>query len=204
MSKNKAYVVFSGRQTGVFHSWGECEKQVSGYSGAKYQGYPTLELAHEAFGTPIQKEADKSNSAASKRPLGNYLTVDAAFSHKTKVMEFRGVLVQGKQEKEVFRSPAYSNGGSANVGEFLAIIQGVRYLEVAGLSIPIYSDSSNAQAWIRRKSHNVGVEVSNEVSALLHDANQFLLSGLYRKSKMPIKDWNTREWGEIPADFGRK
>lgn len=36
------YAVFVGRKPGVYLSWQECQKQVSGYPGACYQKYPFL------------------------------------------------------------------------------------------------------------------------------------------------------------------
>ena len=47
-AKNKYYVVWKGRLTGIFDSWEECRKQTEGFEGAQYKGYPTLELAEAA------------------------------------------------------------------------------------------------------------------------------------------------------------
>ncbi|MDD3630472.1 MAG: RNase H1/viroplasmin domain-containing protein, partial [Bacteroidales bacterium] len=38
MSKNKFYVVWIGREQGIFDSWEECKKQIDGFAGAKYKG----------------------------------------------------------------------------------------------------------------------------------------------------------------------
>ena len=35
----KYYAVRSGRKTGVFLSWAECEEQVKGFSGAEYKSF---------------------------------------------------------------------------------------------------------------------------------------------------------------------
>lgn len=48
MSKNVAYVVWAGRETGVFNSWPECESQVKGFKGAKFKGFTSQELANHA------------------------------------------------------------------------------------------------------------------------------------------------------------
>ena len=37
MPKQKFYVVWKGRKTGVFTSWAECEKQVKGFVGAEFK-----------------------------------------------------------------------------------------------------------------------------------------------------------------------
>lgn len=41
----KYYAVKSGRTTGIFRSWGECEAQVKGFANARYKSFTTLEQA---------------------------------------------------------------------------------------------------------------------------------------------------------------
>lgn len=43
----KFYAVAVGREIGVFMTWNECEKQVKGYSGAKYKSFTTQKEAEE-------------------------------------------------------------------------------------------------------------------------------------------------------------
>ena len=43
------YVVYRGRQTGVFATWEECHAQVQGFKGNCYQGYKTKPDAFEAY-----------------------------------------------------------------------------------------------------------------------------------------------------------
>ncbi|KAK9145930.1 hypothetical protein Sjap_005833 [Stephania japonica] len=45
----KWYVVFKGRETGVFDSWDACSRSVNGYSGNSYKSYQTLEEALFAY-----------------------------------------------------------------------------------------------------------------------------------------------------------
>ena len=47
--KNKYYVVWHGRETGVFDSWKRCEESVKGFEKAKYKSFDSLEQAQEAF-----------------------------------------------------------------------------------------------------------------------------------------------------------
>lgn len=44
--KKVCYLVFEGRTIGLFETWAECDRSVSGYPGAKYKGYTD---ADEAF-----------------------------------------------------------------------------------------------------------------------------------------------------------
>ena len=45
MSKKKVYAVRKGKTVGVYATWDECKKQVSGYSGAEYKSFMSMEEA---------------------------------------------------------------------------------------------------------------------------------------------------------------
>ena len=45
----KYYVVWEGRERGVYTEWNECRAQVDGHPGARYKSYPTLDEAQAAF-----------------------------------------------------------------------------------------------------------------------------------------------------------
>ena len=45
----KFYVVWQGRETGIFTDWNTCKKQVDKFAGAKYKSFPTLKEAEAAF-----------------------------------------------------------------------------------------------------------------------------------------------------------
>jgi Caulimovirus viroplasmin len=55
----KFYVVWSGRQTGVFADWATTQRAVTGYTGARFKSFSTRAEAQEAFA---------SGSAASVEP----------------------------------------------------------------------------------------------------------------------------------------
>jgi len=46
----KFYVVWSGRQTGVFTDWATTQKAVDKYAGARFKSFPTRAEAEQAFG----------------------------------------------------------------------------------------------------------------------------------------------------------
>ena len=48
--KKKFYVVWKGKETGVFDSWDKCKKQIEGFTGAQYKSFATKEAAVNAFG----------------------------------------------------------------------------------------------------------------------------------------------------------
>jgi len=43
------YVVFKGRNPGVYETWAECCEQVSGYKDAMHQSFSTYDQAWDAF-----------------------------------------------------------------------------------------------------------------------------------------------------------
>lgn len=129
------------------------------------------------------------------------IAVDAACSGNPGAMEYRGVyLADGK---EIFHyGPVH---GTNNIGEFLAIVHGLALLKQKGLdNMPIYSDSVNAQLWVRKhhcKTTLVRNDQTEKLYLMIERAEAWLRNNTY---KNPIIKWQTDKWGEIPADFGRK
>ena len=77
-------------------------------------------------------------------------------------------------------------------------------LKQKGSSLPIYSDSRNAIGWVKKKKCKTLLErvPENEpIFDLIERAEKWLKTNTYTT---PILKWETSEWGEIPADFGRK
>ena len=151
---------------------------------------------------PIKPERPTFNpQALPAEVIREAIAVDAACSGNPGAMEYRGVYLANGREIFHF-GPIH---GTNNIGEFLAIIHGLAILKQKGLdSMPIYSDSVNAQLWVR-KHHCKTTLVRNDKTEKLHQmierAEAWLKSNTYRN---PIIKWQTDKWGEIPADFGRK
>ena len=49
MAKNKYYVVWSGRNPGIYGDWETCKKEIDGCKDAKYKGFPDRLSAETAF-----------------------------------------------------------------------------------------------------------------------------------------------------------
>lgn len=204
--KKKYYVVWAGASTGVFNSWGECEAAIKGFDGAKYKSFPTLEEAVEAFrGNPndyFKKKAQTTVKHARKDIVWESISVDAACSGNPGDMEYRGVDTRTGQQ--IFHQGPFKLGTN-NIGEFLAIVHALALLGKHGKhDTPIYTDSKTALAWVRKKKPNTQLvrNAKNEVLFELMDrASRWLENNAYRN---PLLKWQTEDWGEIPADFGRK
>ena len=217
--KEKYYVVWRGLNPGIYRTWEECQKQVKGVATAAFMSFPTQEEAEEAFysdpsvyigkrkAKPDAKAATPkpaSVSAASAQPqgaVGEAIAVDAACSGNPGKMEYRGVhLPSGKQ---LFHfGPVW---GTNNIGEFLAIVHALALMKQRGMNLTVYSDSRNAQLWIRKKHCRTTLQRTprtKEVYDLIDRAERWLASN--DTSGATILKWQTKLWGEIPADFGRK
>ncbi|NTW25748.1 MAG: ribonuclease H [Lentimicrobium sp.] len=204
--KQKFYVVWKGRKTGIFTTWKDCESQVSGFETARYKSYESETEAQEAFsaGPPAFNKLKKgktsvSNSGAKANMVS--ICVDAACSGNPGVMEYQGVETITK--KRIFHGGPYPEGTN-NIGEFLAIVHGLGYLKKYGLKIPVYTDSRTAIAWVKKKKANTKIKPGAKNAALLdliQRAEAWLQNNTWDN---PILKWETKDWGEIPADFGRK
>ncbi len=126
--------------------------------------------------------------------------VDAACSGNPGRMEYRGVdLATGAV---VFHfGPVH---GTNNIGEFLAIVHALALMEKNGIRKTIYSDSFTARTWVRKMQCKTKLAVDGKTERLhgmIRRAETWLRTHDFR---VPIVTWDTRSWGEIPADFGRK
>ena len=220
--KQKYYVVWRGNQPGIYDTWEECQAQVKGVAGAQYKSFETPELARAAFARPYSEavefptapSAPKSTGAVyvdengltavregtPNPPVLDALAVDAACSGNPGVMEYQGVYVASRTQIFHYKAPV----GTNNIGEFLAIVHGLAYLKKNGLKQIIYSDSVNAINWVRRKECRTKLPLTPQTAdlwALIRRAEAWLQANSYTTE---IRKWDTDNWGEIPADFGRK
>ncbi len=208
-SKNKYYVVWEGHQAGIFDSWDKCKKQVDGFAAAKYKGFATLEDAKAAMVSSPWNYFGKTEKAPLSHdlrklygePVKQAICVDAACSGNPGILEYRGVnMITGQ---EIFHRGPFPQGTN-NIGEFLSIVTALAYLKQNGSPLPIYSDSRNAIAWV--KSKKVGTKlIQNDKNKELFDLIDRAIEWLHNnRTDTRILKWETKAWGEIPADFGRK
>lgn len=202
----KYYVVWEGVNPGIYNTWEECKSNITGFPNARYKSFKTKQEAIEAFrmgfisSTPSKS---KSISTSSKSNIiQKSISVDAACSGNPGDMEYRGVVTSSG--KEIFKMGVFKQGTN-NVGEFLAIVHGLAYLQSKNRQdIAIYTDSKTAMAWVRNKKANTKLKktaANAELFELMARAERWLHQNSYTNS---IIKWETKAWGEIPADFGRK
>lgn len=204
--KKKYYVVWEGNETGIFDTWKECQQHIKGYGGAKYKSFPTLQAAEQAFAgsyfdaiTPSTKKNIDPSLAGS--PIWESISVDAACSGNPGLMEYQGVYT--KTGKRLFHLGPLAQGTN-NIGEFLALVHGLAFLQQHQSKLPIYTDSKIAMGWIKAKKCRTKVAATNankKIFELIARAEKWLRNNSFETE---ILKWETKAWGEIRADFGRK
>ncbi len=220
--KQKYYVVWQGKQPGIYTDWDTCKAQVQGVQGAQYKAFDTMAEAEQAIrlpynsvvesgkwkvesGKPSALMVDENGMTAVRAgvdnpPILDALAVDAACSGNPGVMEYQGIYIPTRTQVFHYKAPK----GTNNIGEFLAIVHGLSYLKKHHLNQIIYSDSVNAMSWVRQKVCKSKLPEDASTAELwdyVHRAEQWLRANTYTTE---IRKWDTDRWGEIPADFGRK
>ena len=202
MSKQKYYVVWKGNNPGVYKSWEKCQEEIKNIKGALFKSFGDIEEAHKAY--EMGYDEYKKNSVKDHvldGPELNSISVDAASSGNPGIMEYQGV---DTETKEVLFKMGPFNNATNNIGEFLALVHGIAILEKDLKKKIIYSDSITAMSWVRKKRCQTKLsrnKKNEEVFILVDRAILWLKENKYSAI---IKKWETKNWGEIPADFGRK
>ncbi len=203
----KYYVVWEGQRPGIYDSWDQCKLQISGYPNAKYKAFKSLQEAKDAYHSSFEDHFQQKTTKLLEDPdlkavIKPSISVDAACSGNPGVMEYRGVDTDSGDE--IFRQGPFEQGTN-NIGEFLAIVHALAYLQKCNdLTTPIYTDSRTALAWIRNKQVKTNLKRSRKSSRLFHLVDRAIRWLKINKYENPILKWETKKWGEIPADFGRK
>lgn len=216
--QGKFYVVWEGRAPGIYRDWDECKAQIENWPGAKYKSFPDQDSATEAFRSDpgafliykamarhakAEAEAGRRVDYASNPAIAaGAWAVDAACSGNPGPMEYRCVRID--DGAEVFHLGPLADGTN-NIGEYLAIIHAAALLAQRGdTRTPIYSDSRTALAWVRNRGARTKLEHTARnarVFELLARADRWIQAHTIVN---PLLKWDTDNWGEIPADFGRK
>jgi len=209
--KQKYYVVWNGRTPGIYTNWTECLKQVNGFTKPVFKSFASRAIAEQAFKDKPDKymgdhyvepgTLGKIINPNSEKIIRRALAVDAACSGNPGPLEYQGVDVGSK--KKIFHQGPYPLG-TVNIGEFLALVHGLAYLKQIKSDMPIYSDSRTAISWVRRKAIKTNLPRNAKTEELFKLVDRALIWIKSNSWNNPILKWETAEWGEIPADFGRK
>lgn len=208
----KYYVVWSGRDTGVFDNWDDARELVENFPGARYKSFKTMAQAVAAFrGDGANDMAGLARMFESEQKVINFtdfpdidlnaIAVDASCMGNPGIMEYRGVDVE--TGAEIFRVGPFANGTN-NIGEYLALVHALAFCAQRRDSRTIYTDSVTALSWLRRRKANTRLTPTAENARLMQliaRADAWVQSHSWPNE---VRKWDTEKWGEIPADFGRK
>ena len=151
MGKKNFYAVKSGRKTGIFKAWAECNENIKGFSGAVFKGFETLAEA-EAYlkgGSAPGAAAVNSGDVPEKDCLVAY--VDGSFNKKESIYSY-GVVIIKPDENILEFSGIGQNAEAASewniAGELLGAMSAVKWASDNGYSgILIKHDYEGIARW---------------------------------------------------------
>lgn len=209
----KFYTVWKGRNPGVYHTWEECRQQISQFPGAKYKSFSSLNMAEIAFEEGWEKYYSKSNEKENLFPSETILDLIEKSDIEKNSYACDASCIKNPGPVE-YRTVSLSNGnivihkkinfGTNNLGEFLGIVHSLAHFKKNNIKTVLYCDSGVAIGWVKKKrivSKLARDSRSKEIWQLTTRALYWLKQNSY---KTILKKWDTKNWGEIPADFGRK
>jgi len=175
----KFYVVWAGRQTGVFSDWDSARRQVDKFAGARYKSFPTRAEAELAFragpSTPARAVAKPSTIRA---PLASDATkfdvqiyCDGACEPNPGNAGSGMAVYRGGRVQELWYG-LYNPLGTNNTAELAALHQALLFAErdiSNGASVQILSDSKYsiscisiwAPGWEKKGWKKSGGEIKN-------------------------------------------
>jgi ribonuclease HI len=199
----KYYVVREGVRKWIFSSRDEVKNLVVWVKWAKYKSFKTEKLATEAFLKWFEPYYQNKWDLRKTLDLPfekHSIAVDAACSHNPGLTEYQWVdLITGET---IFHTKLWE--WTNNIWEFLALVHGLSYLQKIWSDKAIYSDSKHAMKRIidwKCKTNLKKSPENEEAFNLIKRAENWLRKN---KHNTRVLKRNTKERGEIPADFGRK
>ena len=155
MAPKKFYAVKVGKQPGVYKTWAECQKQVTGYSGALFKSFLTEAEAQEyvsgnASATPVDNNQQE-------RPAGKYydIYVDGSYDNNQKQYSWGFAVYDGSKVIHTASGVGQNNEAVAirNIaGELEATIEAIKWAEMQDIgSIVIHHDYIGISEWATGK-----------------------------------------------------
>ena len=182
----KYYVVWSGRQTGVFTDWATAQRAVEGYAGARYKSFATRAEAEQAFRGGVSAHAQRKISSSKQRANSSASQRRAAhIAHRFDVTIYcdgacepnpgnagSGIVVYRAGKLAELWYGLYNPKGTNNTAELNALYHALHMAEAeieAGNSVEVCSDSAYsincirlwAPGWEKRGWTKPGGEIRN-------------------------------------------
>ena len=179
----KFYVVWSGRQTGVFTDWPTAQRAVIGFPGARYKAFETRSEAEKALAAGAPPGAVKAGDSRAGKSSRERAALHVA--HRFDVSIYcdgacepnpgnagSGIVVYRNGELAELWYGLYHPIGTNNTAELNALHQALRMAEAeikAGNTVEVCSDSAYAincmrawaPGWEKRGWTRAGGEIKN-------------------------------------------
>jgi ribonuclease HI len=152
---SKFYVVWAGRETGIFTDWTTCKKHIDGFTGARYKSFLTREEAEAAFGN-AKANAGTGGRAATGAKIKTYNAAEvSALPEQVKIFTDggcepnpgqagSGVAVYENNKLTELWYGLYNPMGTNNTAELHALHQGLLLAQeqiAKGKTAAVFSDS---------------------------------------------------------------
>lgn len=143
----KFYAVRNGYHTGIYNTWEECRKEVSGYSGAEYKSFQSLKDAEKYLGINSQISLFDENIPQKNTAVAY---VDGSYNIKTKIFGC-GVVIFYDGKDTTF-SKSFSDPEMAVMRNVAGEIEGAKLAMQYCLDnnieeIDIYYDYEGIEKW---------------------------------------------------------
>ncbi len=139
------YAVKKGRETGIFESWEECQKQITGFSGAEFKKFKELYQAEEYLSISelnIEKNDDLN---------GLHAYIDGSFSTKLQETGYGAVILYNGEVIHTIKGSSKKYIDMRNVaGELFAVAVSIKWAVENGYkSITLHHDYSGIAHWAK-------------------------------------------------------
>ena len=141
----KYYAVRKGIKPGIYKDWNTCKAMVTGFSGAQYKSFTTLQEA-EAY---IKEDAETAQDGKESEV---YAFVDGSFNQKTHVYGYGGFLVHDGVKEVLQGSGKDADMASMRnvAGEVLGSMAAIEKAVELGLEeLSIYYDYMGIEMWAK-------------------------------------------------------
>ena len=139
------YAVKNGRETGIFESWAECQKQITGFSGAEFKKFKELKQA-EAY---LTSESIINNTSDDLEGLHAY--IDGSFSNKLQETGYGAVILLNGEIIHTIKGSSKKYIEMRNVaGELFAAAISIKWAVDNGYkNIVLHHDYSGIAHWAK-------------------------------------------------------
>lgn len=152
MAPNKTYAVRRGRETGLFQTWADCQKQVIGFSGAEYKSFKTLKEAEDYIKGASQEVLGEDFTTDDGNPSAEIVVAYVDGSYDVKKHQYgSGMVILWKGEKQgfSFEGDAPELADMRNVaGEIVGAQRAMAFaVENNAKKVVIYYDYEGIEKW---------------------------------------------------------